>query len=150
MAKTKEQTVGIVARGTIVELAKSMLRQKISACESAIRAAKYGREATTFKPSDAPTRVREAARELVRLKANVQRVERQLEGRGYCVGSRGALEESYSVVTKRRREAAQLREARLAAARALREETLIALVSATSAAEAGKILKALRSKLNAI
>lgn len=150
MAKKKEQTVGVVARGTIVELAKSMLRSKITECEAAIRSAKYGREASTFKPSDAPLSVQADAQKAVRLRAQSDRLKERLRKRGYGIGHSGRLEEAYSVTRARESEASGLRQSRLAAARALREQTLIALVNASGSEEAATILRSLRAKLDAI
>lgn len=150
MVKKKEQTVGVVARGTIVELAKSMLRNKITECEADIRRAKYGREPSTFKPSDAPASVQADAREATKLRVQSDRLVDRLHKRGYDIGHDGKLEEAYSVTRVRAAEASQIRASRLVAARALREQTLIALVGANGAHDAAAILRGLREKLDAI
>jgi hypothetical protein len=146
----KETKIGIVSRGTIVELAKSMCRAKILECEGAIRQAKYGREPDTFKPSDAPVAVREDAKRLAVLRRESDKLKRRLDERGYDVSSDGALVRAYRVRNNESQAARVRRNDRLAAARQLREQTLIGLISAKDAPAAACILRDLRRKLDAI
>lgn len=150
MKKKKEQKIGIVPRGTIVQLAKSMCRAKIVECESAIRRAKYSYEPSTWKPSDAPLSVRNDARKAASLKKLYRQLESRLVARGYSLDHNERLQEHHSVRRTRDDISRVTRQNRLNAARDLREQTLIALVGATSSAEAGMILKALRTKLDVI
>lgn len=150
MTAKKEQKIGIVPRGTIVQLAKSMLRQKISACEAAVRNLRWSRPDRGFKPSQAPPFAHEAARKLVKAKAEVEKLKKSLESSGYDLDYHGKLTESHSVRSQREAAETQRQEHRLRAANKLREETLIALVDATDAPSAAVILRGLREKLDAI